>query len=124
MQRERKHPAAGWGRAALLALGVWSMLAVLPRLDQGSVRQDELECEEAVAWLKRCCPNHSQQIACIYDEDGPADDQSEDYAESDRGCSSEALYPDIPPYSSQCLRRMSCAQLRSSGACEQWGDAC
>jgi hypothetical protein len=65
------------------------------------LRQDELECEEAVAVLNHCCPNFpDSQVSCVY---------------GDVGCST--VYPDISIAESQCIRAESCDELVSSGVC-------
>ena len=84
--------APGWLIAATVAL----MFAC------GDMRQDELDCEEAVSHLQDCCPGFdSRRIECIYET----------------GCT-----PQIPAISiqqSQCIRDESCSALVASGVCQR-----
>jgi hypothetical protein len=66
-------------------------------------RQDELECEEAMAHLIDCCPSSDfRWVSCEFVQ----------------GCS-ESTPPDLSPDESQCLRRLSCAEVRERGVCER-----
>jgi hypothetical protein len=67
----------------------------------GSIRQDQLECEEAVTKLSQCCPNFdASPIQCVYDSDG---------------CNT--TYPDLDIPTSECIRGESCATIVSTGVC-------
>jgi hypothetical protein len=75
--------------------------AVLVPLACGDMRQDELDCEEAVSHLQECCPSFdSSHIECLYVS----------------GCET-STYPAISIAQSQCIRGESCATLVSSGVC-------
>jgi hypothetical protein len=65
------------------------------------LRREELDCEEAVAYLQHCCPGFSgNDFRCLYDP----------------GCDSSTV-PDIGESESACIRGESCAQLQESGVC-------
>jgi hypothetical protein len=68
------------------------------------LRQDELDCEEAVSVLASCCPGfQSSQLQCIYD---------------DPGCGG-TTYPALTLSDSACIRSETCATLVSSGVCSR-----
>jgi hypothetical protein len=65
------------------------------------LRQDEVECEEAVAHMADCCEDFDRSaVVCRYS----------DYC----GVS----YPDLRPSESQCILDRSCDSLREDGICE------
>jgi hypothetical protein len=69
----------------------------------GDFRQDELDCEEAVAQLKDCCPGFdTAHVQCIYEQGD---------------CNGGGRDPDIDEGTSACIRGESCDELRSSGMC-------
>jgi hypothetical protein len=71
-------------------------------------RQDELDCEEAVAYLEECCPNFpSSRISCVYQETS--------------GC--ESTGPDISIAESRCVRQKSCSELVRAGICQRFESA-
>jgi hypothetical protein len=84
-------------RAAFIAAIVFVALAC------GSIREDQLECEEAVTKLDECCapPFDSSSIQCIYKSDG---------------CGN-TYYPDLDVPTSACIRSESCAAILSGGVC-------
>ena len=85
--------APGW----LIAATVGLMFAC------GDMRQDELDCEEAVSHLQDCCPGFdSSRIECVYVT----------------GCTNSE-YPAISISQSQCIRRESCESLVWSHVCER-----
>jgi hypothetical protein len=68
------------------------------------LRQDELDCEEAVSVLESCCPEfQASQLQCVYD---------------DQGCSG-TTYPALSEGDSACIRSETCATLVSSGVCSR-----
>jgi hypothetical protein len=68
-----------------------------------ALKQDELDCEEAVSSLEGCCPGFdAKQIQCI----------------SQQSCDS-SQYPAISEEQSACIRAESCAQLVASGVCQR-----
>jgi hypothetical protein len=82
-------------RAAVVAA------AVLVALACGNVREDELECEEAVAKLDSCCQDFDPSpIQCTFDS----------------GCGA-TTYPDLDEDTSRCIRSESCDVIVSSGVC-------
>ncbi len=86
-----------WGllRLALAALGMSTLMA------DGGLREDEIDCEEAVAYLQQCCPGFAQTetLQCEYFD----------------GCG--VIEPAISIPASQCIVSETCAQLVSSGVC-------
>ncbi len=67
------------------------------------LRQDEVECEEAVARLSECCPRFdAKAISCRYQEGG---------------CMARTLYPTLTPAESECILEKSCAELLSQKTC-------
>lgn len=90
---------------ALLVAGVTALLFACG----DALRQDELDCEEAVSQLQHCCPNFdSSRISCVY-VDNSAD-----------GCNATPpTLPDISESQSACIRKQSCQQLITSGACSR-----
>ena len=86
-----------WVMRAVAVLGLSTLIA------DGGLRQDELECEDAVAYLQGCCPDWAgATVACSYDS----------------GCGSvteTALSID----ESQCILAESCTQIVASGICDK-----
>lgn len=72
----------------------------------GDMKQDELDCEEAVAHLQDCCPGFdARRIECLHSD----------------GCTPERPAISIPQ--SQCIRGENCGELVSSGVCGRAQDA-
>jgi hypothetical protein len=68
------------------------------------LRQDELDCEEAVSVLASCCPGfQDSQLQCVYNA---------------AGCSG-TTYPALTMGDSSCIRSETCATLVSSGVCSR-----
>lgn len=66
------------------------------------LRQDEVECEEAIATLLDCCPAFDRNtLSCTYTD----------------GCG--ITYPDLTPGESECIFDKSCSELRARGICER-----
>jgi hypothetical protein len=83
-----------WIRLALGALALSTLVA------GGGLRQDELDCEQAVAHLQECCPDFgTATIACV----------------SSRGC--DVSEPALSIQESQCVIDRACADLVASGLC-------
>ena len=82
----------------------WLLAAVvLVPLACGDMRQDELDCEEAVSHLQECCPSfNSRNIECLYVS----------------GCET-STYPAISIQQSQCIRSEACTALVASGVCNR-----
>ncbi|HEY6460018.1 MAG TPA: hypothetical protein VIY73_07690 [Polyangiaceae bacterium] len=90
------------GRIGAAVVVAW-VLTTLFACD--GIRQDELDCEEAVAVLDHCCANFpSSLLNCQYIE---------------AGCGTSAVYPDITTPESSCIRAESCSTLVSSGVCDR-----
>jgi hypothetical protein len=75
--------------------------ATLLMADLG-LREDEIDCEKAVAWLQSCCPGFakSETLQCEYVS----------------GC---GVTPAISISDSQCILGESCDELQASGICER-----
>jgi hypothetical protein len=82
-------------RLALAALGLSTLMA------DGGLREDEIDCEQAVAYLQQCCPEFSQNetLQCEYSD----------------GCGVTQPALSIPE--SQCILGETCAQLVANGIC-------
>jgi len=79
------------GRGAVLG----ALVAIV--LSCGSIRDEELQCEEAVSRLEECCTNLSAgRFSC------------------DPGCNSSV---DLTERASACVRDRSCEELSSRGIC-------
>jgi hypothetical protein len=84
-------------RFALAALGLSTLVA------SGGLREDEIDCEKAVAYLQGCCPGFAQSetLACEFVD----------------GCG--VIDPALSISQSECILGESCAQLVASGVCER-----
>jgi hypothetical protein len=74
------------------------------------IREDELQCEEAVAHVMGCCEPFKPKVRCEYVKGG---------------CAEESTYPDLSVQESRCIRELSCSELRERGLCsaEKWDAA-
>ncbi len=91
---------SGWRRGFTLSLFVAGLFAV----GGGAcgVREDEFDCENAVARLAHCCPGFdTTQVDCSYSP----------------GCGNP--YPSIDPAQSNCILQSSCSSLQSAGVCDR-----
>jgi hypothetical protein len=80
-----------------------AMLLVPALMIAGGLRQDELDCEEAVAYLQGCCPDFGgATIQCV----------------ANTGCLT-SVSPALSIQESQCIRSESCDQVVQSGLCER-----
>jgi len=69
----------------------------------GEIRDDEMQCEEAIARLDDCCPDiDTHRFVCIYSQ----------------GCGGSQLTPDFSTNGSKCIHDKSCEELQSSGSCD------
>jgi hypothetical protein len=94
--RIRRHT---WRSGATLTAAVLVAVA----LSCAGIREDEFDCESAVAHLSDCCPQfNAQLIDCTY--------------QAPQACGSP-VYPDLGVTQSTCIRNESCETLRSSGVC-------
>jgi len=83
-----------WLRLALSAAALSTLVA------GGGLRQDEIDCEQAVAHLQDCCPDFgTATIACV----------------SSQGC--DVSDPALSIAESQCILDRSCESLIASGLC-------
>lgn len=72
-----------------------------------ALREDELECEQAVAELEACCPGFvSAAINCEFSV----------------GCGT-TTYPALTLRESQCITGTACSELQSNKVCERAADA-
>lgn len=106
-RRVQRSPSAR--RGPLLAV-----LALLMTTRCDTLHPEELDCEDAVAYLQRCCPSFpASSIQCVYGQGGcnlPLDG-------SGGGCISAYQEPDISESQSRCIRGESCSQLVADGTC-------
>ena len=92
------------GRLVLLAVLVAVGLGLIPGRSRAmGFDGDELECEEAVARLEQCCDGVSASIDCV-------DHRSGCLADEDGA-------PNISGPQSECLRALTCAEIRERGIC-------
>ncbi len=78
------------------------MVLVGVALSCGSVREDELLCEEAVSLLEDCCASlDPRRLNCEYQT----------------SCASSNV-PVVTERAADCIRARSCADLRTRGTCE------
>jgi hypothetical protein len=86
-----------WTRRAVAVLGLSALVA------DGGLRQDELDCEEAVAYLQGCCPDFAgATVACAHDS----------------GCGT-TVETALSIDESQCIVAQSCNQIVASGICDK-----
>lgn len=86
------------GRIGAAAIVAWLVGALFACDD---LRQDVLDCEEAVAVLEHCCGVPGTNFSCVYSS----------------GCGT--TYPDISIPESQCIRSESCETLVATGVCSR-----
>lgn len=90
---------ARWLRLLLGAAALSTLVA------GGGLRQDELDCEEAVAHLQDCCPDFANAtIACV----------------ASSGCTESD--PALSIKESACVIARSCADVVATGLCESTHD--
>lgn len=83
-------------KIALLALAVAGVTGAFVAL-----REDELECEEAVAHLEGCCDDFSpHQVECEYVS----------------GCGEET-WPDLSVEEANCIEALECDEVRARDLC-------
>jgi hypothetical protein len=71
---------------------------------EDGIGPSDFACEVAVAQLADCCPNFEPgEVNCVTNGDG---------------CGYSAL-PDLERDESDCIRRMSCSDLRAHGVCDR-----
>lgn len=103
--------------ATLLALGIAAVFGVRPGapprlagLGADYMDVERFHCQEGAALLAGCCPGFDlASVDCTYDPG--SDDESGD------GCGSGGHTPDIGSYEYECLRSLSCAEVRDRGLC-------
>lgn len=96
MHRERRRPRT-LRRAVLLAI-----IGTAAMLSTHCLRQDEVECEEAVATLLECCAGFERYtVQCQFND----------------VCG--ISYPDLAPAESECIFGKPCSEIRSRKICER-----
>jgi hypothetical protein len=90
------------GRRILFALPVVVLLGLAVRSEPApGLREDEVQCEEALKHLENCCKSSfASNLSCTY---------------VDNGCDEPTL-PDLEPDESVLVRAMSCHELTAQGA--------
>lgn len=84
-----------WVRRIVCVLGLSALVA------DGGLRQDEIECEEAVSYVQSCCPGFvSGTVACVHDTGcGVTTDTALSISES------------------ECILAESCDEIVATGLC-------
>ncbi len=96
---------------ALLAIAVGAVLSLPRGMTRATGEEpdaaDELECEEAVARLVKCCPDlQPSTVNCDY--------------RVEEGCDTSCTYyPDIGPSEGKRIRSLSCAEVAAEGICSR-----
>ncbi|APR77320.1 Hypothetical protein A7982_02667 [Minicystis rosea] len=85
-----------WIRSVTVVIGFSLLVA------GGGLREDELECEQAFAHLKACCPDFDHtEISCVY------------------STFCNLVLPDLSIPESQCIVQRSCEDIVQGGICER-----
>lgn len=83
------------------ARGLFLLIWLVPTF-AGGFDREEVECEEAVAYISECCPAfNSSAYAC----------------DTFVGCGAD-LSPEISSTTSRCIRKLDCDELTALGWCE------
>lgn len=99
MHRAWLERTAGWISQFAAPLILCAMLCSL--VVRTGFREDEVQCEETVAYLADCCPGFDlEAVSCTYQD------------------SCDPVLPDLSVEESRCIRSLSCAQIRERGLCE------
>lgn len=100
--REKRFPPRT-RRSKVWSSGFTVAVLVVVTLGCTGMREDELECEEAVVQLQNCCPGFTgSHVYCTYEP----------------GCDHLAAHdPDLSVAQSTCIRKETCDELRASGVC-------
>jgi hypothetical protein len=103
MPVSRERPATLRARRWRSGFTVSLFVLVILGCSGSGIREDELACESAVAYLQQCCDGYSgANIDCTY--------------QGETGCS-PAVYPEITVSQSACFRGESCEELQTTGLC-------
>jgi hypothetical protein len=87
------------------------VLAALVVLSCSELRDDELECEEAVQRLANCCPGFAVVVGYCIHEESP-------------GCSNGPTHdPALTTRESRCIRSTSCKGLLAQDVCTRASNA-
>jgi hypothetical protein len=79
------------------------MLLALGWLGAGGIREDEFQCEQAVAHLEECCPGFEpREVSCSFSS----------------GCGS-TTFTAFSLEESRCIQEESCGAIRSGHVCER-----
>lgn len=84
-------------------LALFTFLGLGAAVASSAIREDELQCEEAIAHVVSCCPGFAPEaVDCSRGE----------------GCEvSEG--PTLDAAEGRCVRARSCSELRDDGLCER-----
>ena len=112
------------GRGPLIAGAVFVLFEVVTRCD--TIHPEEVDCEDAVAYLQKCCPAPvSSAIHCIYTPGNGSIDLGDSpdggsAAGPSGGCAGPPdRAPDISEATSTCIRGKSCTDLVDGGICSE-----
>jgi hypothetical protein len=96
-------------RRALFALPVLVLLGLgVRRAPVPGLREDEVQCEEALAHLEACCGDaYDSNLSCKY---------------VDNGSCNRDTYPDLAAQESRVLEDDSCSVVVAAGYCDQQFD--
>jgi hypothetical protein len=102
-------PIAALARRGLFALPVLVLLGLgVQSAPVPGLREDEVQCEEAHAYIEACCsPVYSSNLSCRYVDEG--------------GCN-PPLLPDLNTYDSRALENDSCSTIIAAGYCDKQFD--
>lgn len=91
--------------AAMLLVVLAALLPGLvgPSREAPGLRQDEVQCEEAMAHLDECCSPFEGKIDCHY--------------RPPSACENDADYPDLRSGDSKDIRALSCSEIVAGDYC-------
>lgn len=90
-----------WDRVRVGRAAIALLLFVFVTRCGGGIRQDELECQQAAAYLAECCPGFDPKtLVCAY---------------LDGVCGTN--YPELDVGTSECIVGSSCESLVATGTC-------
>ncbi|HTQ05266.1 MAG TPA: hypothetical protein VMI54_15490 [Polyangiaceae bacterium] len=100
-------PLAALARRVLFALPVFVLLGLGVRsMPAPGLREDEVQCEEALARIQSCCrPLYASNLACVYVDHGD--------------CNPPTL-PDLSVDESHVVEQASCSDISAAGYCTEW----
>jgi hypothetical protein len=104
---DRIELAAAWidalCRRSVLMMPVVVLLGLGVRVTPApGLREDEVQCEEAVAHVQSCCSTFTSNVSCTF---------------VDRGACEASTYPDFTPDESRRVQALACHEVVDSGLC-------